>query len=256
MLERYALLFAQASVELSETRWMSVAHDGAPPLDQLSIDKSYASAIGSIKQACILADMDGILPEIDRLSLSMNPPSGVPAASTDVIVQGLGHLESRVRDGLESEFFLHLETRDVPLYVDKPLFGSKVETKFPLAAEDIEEAGKCLALQRPTGCVFHLMRAMDVAVKRLAKRLGVKTVDKEWGKILSDLSGAIAAMPKVNKADQKKRDAWALAYVNLYHVKQAWRNDTLQPKATYTREQAHEVFTATREFMIQLAGLI
>ncbi len=256
MLERYALLFAQASVELSESRWIGAPHDGMPPLDRTYIDKSYAAAIGAIKQACILTDMDGILPEIDRLSQSINPPSGTPAASTDVIVQGLGHLASRVRDGLESEYFLHLESRDVPLYADKSLFGPKVEAKFPLAAEDIEEAGKCLALQRPTGCIFHLMRAMEVVVKRLGKRLGVKNVEKDWARILGVMAAAIAAMPNTNKAEQKKREAWAQVYLNLYHVKQAWRNDTLQPKATYTREQAHEVFTATREFMVHLAGLI
>jgi HEPN domain-containing protein len=122
--------------------------------------------------------------------------------------------------------------------------------------EDIEEAAKALALQRPTACVFHLMRAMEIAVKRLGKRVGVQNVDKEWGKILSDIGKGIEAMPFKTEAEKRKRNRWSEVHTHLYHVKQAWRNDTMHPKQTYTREQAHEVFQACRVFMDRLADLV
>jgi hypothetical protein len=54
-------------------------------------------------------------------------------------------------------------------------------------------------------------------------------VDLEWGKILSNMSPPIEAMPKGN---EKKE--WSAAFTLLMHVKQAWRNPTMHPKQTYT----------------------
>jgi len=96
-------------------------------------------------------------------------------------------------------------------------FGFDIVEKFSYkAAEDVEEAGRCLAVGRSTACVFHLMRAMEEAVKVLGTRLGVQNVEKEWGKILSDLARKIETMPRGSK-----RDEWSSCYANLYHVKQA-----------------------------------
>lgn len=77
-----------------------------------------------------------------------------------------------------------------------PFFGDKVEDAFPRAAEDISEAGKCLALDRSTAAVFHLMRAMESAVGRLSLKLDIPNPDREWGKLLSDIPKKIEAMPK------------------------------------------------------------
>ncbi len=54
----------------------------------------------------------------------------------------------------------------------------------------------------------------------------------------------------------EQRDEWSGRHVNLYHVKQAWRNSTMHPKETCTSEQAKEVFDAVRVFMRQLATLV
>ncbi len=46
-------------------------------------------------------------------------------------------------------------------YYDQPkLFGAEVFDSFPSANVDIYEAGMCLALERPTACVMHLMRVL------------------------------------------------------------------------------------------------
>jgi len=95
------------------------------------------------------------------------------------------------------------------------------------------------------------MRAMEEAVKILGTKLGVANVEKEWGKILSDLTSKIEAMPKGTH-----RDEWSACHVNLYHVKQAWRNSTMHPKETYTNQQARDVLRAVRAFMQQLATLV
>ena len=134
---------------------------------------------------------------------------------------------------------------------EEPPFGREVEDVFPTASEDISEAAKCLSLQRPTAVVFHLMRAMESAVQRLASHLGILNVDREWGKLLSDINGAIEAMPK-----GIVRNGWSQSHTHLYHVKQAWRNDTMHPKTTYTEIQSEAVFEAVKSFMAHLAPLV
>ncbi|AKH44309.1 HEPN domain-containing protein [Altererythrobacter atlanticus] len=130
-------------------------------------------------------------------------------------------------------------------------FGAEVIDTFPEAIEDIEEASKCLALGRSTACIFHLMRAMELAVRQMAGRLGILNVEKEWGKLLSEISGKVEKLPK-----GPDRDAWSEAHSHLYHVKQAWRNSTMHPKKTYTDVEAKAVFDAVGSFMRHLAPLV
>lgn len=131
------------------------------------------------------------------------------------------------------------------------LFGPEVEARFPDAIDDISEAGKCFAVGRYTASTFHLMRAMESAVQIIAAALGITNVEREWGKLLSDIAAAIEPMPKGDD-----RDAWSAVHANLYHVKQAWRNGTMHPKRTYTEEEAREVFDAMKAFMRHLAGML
>lgn len=145
-----------------------------------------------------------------------------------------------------------LPPESAALYEQKtPLFGEEVSAKFPSAVDDVEESGKCLALGRYTAVVFHLMRAMEAAVKAAGIKLGLSSVEKEWGKILSDMKGKIEALPL-----GYERNAWSENHSLLYHVKQAWRNDVMHPKAFYTEEQAKEVFAAVKSYMRNLAGLV
>ncbi|MDR3500368.1 MAG: hypothetical protein P4L72_14210 [Parvibaculum sp.] len=249
MLERCASLFVDASLKLTEAKWLGLAYTfdvegSGKQINPVGVRVVASVASQAVRRACILADLDSVLPEIDRLDFAIQPPQGITASDLPQLSQSLHHLTMRIKDELESLFFFRVDGRDVPLYQAQEPFGSEVAEKFPKAVEDIQEAAKCLALQQSTACVFHLMRAMEVVVKRLGKRLGVKNVEKEWGKILSDIDGAIRAMPDANEKDKRKKNRWSEARANLYHVKQAWRNETMHPKQTYTREQAHEVFAA------------
>ena len=95
------------------------------------------------------------------------------------------------------------------------------------------------------------MRAMEGAVQTLSSHLDIHNVNREWGKLLSDISRKIESMPK-----GENRNNWSQVHANLYHVKQAWRNETMHPKATYTEEESNEVFSAMKAFMRHLATML
>ena len=65
-----------------------------------------------------------------------------------------------------------MQPRNVPYYETRPLFGPDVFNNFSSANDDIDEAGKCLALGRGTACVMHLMRVLEVGLAALASALG------------------------------------------------------------------------------------
>jgi hypothetical protein len=173
------------------------------------------------------------------------------APNYDALRIAVSELDSRIRDDLQNEWFMHIKGDVFKYYSGTNLFGADVDGKFPSAKEDIEHAGKCLAVEQDTATVFHLMRAMESAVGALAAKLSILNPDREWGKLLSDIHVKIERMPKGDD-----RNAWSECHANLYHVKQAWRHGTMHPKETYTPDQAKEVFQAVRVFMTQLATLV
>jgi hypothetical protein len=158
----------------------------------------------------------------------------------------------RFRDEVEECKLFGLSDNEASAF-DETLssFNFDVESVFGSeAAEDIDEAGKCLALDRNTACVFHLMRAMEQAVKVLGSKVGLTNIEIAWGKLLSAIDDKIKVMPAPIK------DEWSECRANLYHVKQAWRNSTMHPKETYTNVQAKQVLDAVRAFMQQLVTLV
>jgi hypothetical protein len=163
-------------------------------------------------------------------------------------------LRRRLLDQMDSVFSLALTAQDRQFYEPQsPLFGATVEAKFSNMSEDIAEAGKCLGLNRATAAVFHLMRVMEIGVRRFGDVLGVTLADdKNWQNILDEINKAIRALDQKLPLTKK----YAAASAHLYNVKLASRNEVMHPKQTYTFEEASKVFSATDAFIRDLAHLI
>ena len=163
-------------------------------------------------------------------------------------------LHQRICDDLDDRFFLFIPSENVPYYrAAEPLFGKDVEAKFPEMSEDISEAGKCLALNRATAAVFHLMRAVEIAVQRFGNKLGIAlATEKNWQNILDEINKAIKAMDQ--RAPTTKAHAQASAH--LYNVKLCWRNQVMHPKQTYTPDEARALFGAVQTFIRDLAEVL
>jgi hypothetical protein len=129
---------------------------------------------------------------------------------------------------------------------EEPL-GPEVMSAFPKAASDILAASKCLAFNLPTASVFHQMRAMESALAAIAVKLGIEKLEIEWAKLLSAIDGKIAK-------DDPLRKKWSALRQDLWHVKEATRNEVAHPRDEgYTRSQAEECFGAVAAFMKRMA---
>jgi hypothetical protein len=155
-----------------------------------------------------------------------------------VIQHYLGDFRRTFVREMESRIFLPA-TQDMMDYFGAQMpFGKETSEAFPQCTEDIAEAHQCLAFGRYTACVFHLGRAMESAVTRLAKRLKVRPARKEWQAYINAINDAINKMPFKTVNQKATRSLYSAASNYLFNFKEAWRNPTMHPKKTYTRPEA------------------
>ena len=164
-------------------------------------------------------------------------------------------LEERVIDELESIWLKHVPKPE--LYRKINPFGIRVTERFPSSILDIEEASKCLALERGTACVFHLGRATE---RVMHEWLGILKVafppDRSWQATLNEVNRAVDSMPTATEPERTRKSEMHQAATNLYNVKHAWRNNVMHPRESYTPEEAEEVYGAAKSLLRHLAKLI
>jgi hypothetical protein len=166
-----------------------------------------------------------------------------------------------LRYEMEGRKFVQIDRED--LYSKgAALFGPEVASNFPTSgAFEIDEAGKCLALERSTAAVFHLMRVMEVAIRAASACLGipdpVRGADRNWGTMLRKFKTEmdrrnVAKPPKWQAASDK--DFFDEIHVSLDAVRNVWRNATMHVENKYTLEEAEHIFGAVRGFMKKIAS--
>ncbi len=164
-----------------------------------------------------------------------------------VLTNELGELKVLVIDAKKIKYF---EPKTA-------LFGKPFEERFISSAFELDEAAKCLALGRPTASVFHLMRMMEIAVRAVARCLGIsdpiQPADRNWGAVLRKVrEGIDLKWPTVAARSSGDGELFDALYASLDAVKNPWRNP--HPANKYTDDEAEHIFMAVRGFMTKLAS--
>lgn len=165
-------------------------------------------------------------------------------------------LRRRINHELEQVVFLRVDAARIGFFEGRERFGDAAEAAFPSARYDMEEAAKCFALNRYTGCVLHLNRVLEVGLDALKKKTGIATYSPTWNAALSQIEKAITAKHEKDKTpDERAEDNFIREAAHfLTTVKSAVRNPSVHSvERTYTDESAKEVYMAVRAFMRHLA---
>jgi hypothetical protein len=165
----------------------------------------------------------------------------------------------RLYEELEARLVLSLSPYEAALYQSQAPFGPEVVAAFPSAVFDIEESSKCLATGRGTASVFHLMRALEVALQVLYKSLQLTMPTKPaWESMLRPLRSELVKPHRNQRSAQwQKHDAFYCgATERLLAVKDAWRNPTMHVERSYAAEEARDIWTGVRAYMRQLATVL
>jgi len=182
----------------------------------------------------------------------------------------LSNADDAIMTELWSRKFLRVR-EDLTDWLDRDdLFGEKAVNAFPSAKRDIREAGNCLAADCPTGCVFHLMRASEVALRALAADCGVRYPNaslaaKQVGDLLSALDAKLKELRNEDSNKWPSRDIKD-AQLKFYHeamaefrdFNEAWRRHLAHAHegAFYDTEGALSIMNHVRKFMQVLAEKI
>jgi hypothetical protein len=201
-------------------------------------------------------DIEALKGKIDvaRKRHSLFDPHELPIGE---ILKDVQKLQNDFRYLLEKRKFYSIAPMLLPKYANSHLFGPVVAKKFPQAQGDIEAAGNCLVLGEPTACVLHLNRAMEIATRRLAKKLNITPDAKDsWGMVLGRMTDPIKQMKDNKPAEKRKKEKWSECRANLYYVKMAWRDPGAHGTESYSDKEATKILGKVEDFMQQLATLL
>ncbi len=196
------------------------------------------------------------------------------AWSSDVDLSSISADLRNAYDALMINFwkqnFIRVASDSVKYVNSDCLFGEPVKTAFPSAADDIREAGNCIAVECGTAAVFHLMRAVEWGLRSLCHNLGVLRILKkktgkpkyvpiawvEWDKMLDAVHDRVDTKILAMASGKRKQGAQECYYPLLRDVrgfKEAFRNHVMHTRAEYTPEDAKAVLDHVQRFMTLLA---
>lgn len=128
------------------------------------------------------------------------------------------------------------------------LLGKETAERYPSIWFDCEEAAKSLCLGRPTACVFHCMRMLEIAIKAICKRLRIedptKVAQRNWHFMLSEIKSKMDSLyPSQSRKHGTEGSLIEKLYVSLDAIKNPWRNETMHVEGVYTEAEAQHILT-------------
>lgn len=228
---------------------------------QLTAEKS-AQALNYLNSARYVLNHAGLVLSVGFVDIVVKTLN--EKGSLDEIGNAYEQLKNAIQIELDNRFFFELAASKKELFqpaADAPIFGSEVQEQFPSVLYEIDEAAKCLALERFTATVFHLMRAMERTLVALRKYLELQDPtnlgNRNWGVILRDLRLEVERRTKLGTTawrSHQDQHFFTDLIGSLAAVKLAWRDPTMHPERNYNQTEAEEVFAAVRTLMQKIAS--
>jgi HEPN domain-containing protein len=167
----------------------------------------------------------------------------------------LKHFCDTLQSEIKQKTFVLIPKGKKSFFQRDALFGQRVADAFPEATEEIKSAGNCLALELNTAAVFHLMRAAEVALKKLARHLKIKyakgkPIDEAmWGEIIGAIKDKILELQKKPARHRRKLENYQKVLLTAAAIKELWRNPVSHSGKMFSDNDANGVLGHTGEFM-------
>jgi hypothetical protein len=178
-----------------------------------------------------------------------------------IILRGLQEIRHNTEAELGEPVFFYVSSERRHWYHedDKGHFGERVAREFPDSTCEISEALRCFAFDRWTAGVFHLMRALELALHKWATDLGVhfSAIELEnWKNILDGADKKIRVLEQQPKSLTKDTEMtyYGETTAHFRSIKDAWRNHVAHARTTYNEQQGISILNHVREFMDLLSA--
>lgn len=112
------------------------------------------------------------------------------------------------------------------------IFAPEIFEKLPPVAQyDFQEAGRCIAFERPTAAAFHILRATEDVLRIYYTYFIAKVPKKKtWGNLIYELQ---------NNDAEKKPDSTTINH--LENLGKSFRNPTQHPDKIYDIQQSQDL---------------
>jgi hypothetical protein len=208
-------------------------------LDMLKLNASYFGSIvfTLVNSEMMAAGKQGRLPQqikdslalgaahisdfCEKLELRVSASAAKQLAHIETSEQmafELPHLRNIMFTEIDARTYYGPLTQYAKYFENPKLFGDDVFSAFPSATDDITEAGTCLALERSTACVMHLMRVAEVGLKALAAKVGVIR-QNDWGAYIRKIDEELVSRMKALGKHTPDEAFYAEASAQFGHVK-------------------------------------
>lgn len=162
---------------------------------------------------------------------------------------------------LDREWYLKIDPSRVAYYEQDALLGNAVAGAFASARYDIREAGNCIATERYTAAVFHLMRAVEWALRSFCIHLGFTVLRPKnkpvahgtWDEILQEVKTKIDEKFRPIPAGPEKQadqEFYYSIHQDIGGIRDAWRNHVMHTRQEYTAEDAIAILGHVRRLMV------
>jgi hypothetical protein len=235
----------------------------------------YMNNLESIERDCERLGLNGSAVQARRVHILW-----VQGQPYDTVREHVKHLLRQIEDDMlgvrfyyvlpDKAPYLHRQPRMALAATPEPIrlkmpfeyFGSGVIKRFMPIERDLREALKCCVYECRPACVFHLMRATEIGIPKLAKLCGIKDPKPSWGAVLDQ---AERLTQKTKLADlppdtKPHIDFLREVVADMRSLQRAWRNkvmhvdDKLIPTGSdFDAQDVHDIFSATHSFLRCLA---
>lgn len=252
MLRIYADRFQYAVHMLAMFRGRVIdqtARDRTPQIDGTTPTKltELCEKMAPVMEAL---DLDGTKSTLDAIAEHMRDNPVV----NDHLRFAIEHVYRVMNDELKRVAFFAVKKDAAKLYEPKePLFGQEVHDNFQSSRYEITEAGKCIALDRPTAAVMHLMRSLEPGLMAMASEAGFTPNRSNWGDVIPEIEKRLDPLNPNYIKDRGKREFLAPCAAQFRYFKDAWRNQAMHQREKYTPEEAEGIYRAVKSFMMHLA---
>jgi hypothetical protein len=129
-----------------------------------------------------------------------------------------------------------------------------------VSTEELDLAGRCLALGLSTACVAHAMRSAEASLHALSRRLGISFVGsielQDWKVLTDNIKSEISKLEQQARS-QAKSDAlkWLSELILPADAfRNAWRNHVAHAREKYEEDEARKIISHVADYLRHLSS--
>jgi len=165
-------------------------------------------------------------------------------------------LEKHIQRVLSQEIFFHADGKRWNEFVKWiKRYPPILDGSFPQVSHELSKAGECYMYAEGTACVFHSMRALDIALFVFSTEVGVANTRDQWEVIINNIELKIKSIngPHAGVDWKEKQEDYSGAALHFRYLKNAWRNHVMHARSEYEPEEAAKIWYHSSDFAMHLA---